>query len=67
MARLDNYTVKDWKQKTAWKFVSSGNKFVVKTPDGKVKEANLRFNRPSKSFLMKVIEKSPKYVMRGKI
>jgi len=67
MARLDNYSVRDWKEKTAWKWVSSRNTFVIRTPDGKVKEANLRFNKPTKRFLMKVIEKSPKYVMRGKI
>ena len=67
MARLDNYSLEDWIKKTAWKWVSSKNTFVIRTPDGKVKKANLRYKKPTKSFLMKVIEKSPKYVMRGKI
>ena len=67
MARSDNYSVKEWTEKTAWKWVSSKNTFVIRTPDGKVKEARNVSLKASKSFLMRVIESTPRYVMRGKI
>ena len=67
MARLDNYSVKDWKEKTFWKFVSSKNTFMIRTPDGKVKEARNVSLKAPKSFLIRVIQATPRYLMRGKI
>ena len=41
--------------------------FVVKKEDGKVKEARNVSLKAPKSFLMRVIQSTPRYVMRGKI